>query len=50
MFKAITAYSTKTHSKDILVDLIDESNVKLRHYRPSAGILYAFINPLCIEI
>jgi len=41
MFKAITACSTRTCSKDIVLDLVNKSNVKLRHYRPSVGILYA---------
>ena len=41
MFKAITACSTKNCSKDIVFDLVNKSNVKLRHYRPSVGILYA---------
>ncbi len=41
MFKAITAYSTKNSSKDIVADLVNKSNEKLRYYRPSVGILYA---------
>lgn len=41
MFKAITAHSIKTHSKDIINDLIKKTDEKLGIYRPSTGIFYA---------
>lgn len=41
MFKAITAHSAKTDSKDVATELLRESSAQLGIYRPSAGILYA---------
>lgn len=41
MFKAVTAFSRKNREKDIVADLVGQSNSKLGIYRPTVGILQA---------
>ncbi|WP_419176801.1 FIST N-terminal domain-containing protein [Desulfosediminicola sp.] len=40
MFKAVTAHSIESGTRDIVDDLVGGANVKLGIYRPSTGIFY----------